>query len=153
MDDNEVKRMGKPYTLSDTNHITCINTRFTSFHKPYFNNHISCTIKYLVSFEIQNQTFCVHMLHSFMSQDIVERQSSEGHQQSRQSDVSLSVEKNSSESTENIHMKQVCNVKDILYLTLYINFHLYFLQQANLCIYFLFTFTAATSGYETITCC
>ena len=93
------------------------------------------------------------MLHSFMSQDIVERQSSEGHQQSRQSGVSLSVEKNSSESTENIHMKQVCNVKDILYLTLYINLHLYFLQQANLCIYFLFTFTAATSGYETITCC
>ena len=48
-----------------------------------------------------------------MSQDIDERQSPDGHQQSRQSDGSLSVEKGSSESTENIHIKQVCNIKDI----------------------------------------
>ena len=49
------------------------------------------------------------MLNYFLSQDIVERQiSSDGHQQSRQSDLSLSVEKESTDTKEKIETQKVC---------------------------------------------
>ena len=49
------------------------------------------------------------MLNYFLSQDIVERQtSSDGHQQSRQSDSSLSIEKEFTDTKENIQTQKVC---------------------------------------------
>ena len=53
-------------------------------------------------------------LYSLLSQDIVERQKSDGHQQSRQSDASLSDGKESIERNENIvTTTKVCNIVQI----------------------------------------
>merc|ERR1712080_418056 len=96
---------------------------------------------------------------SFMSQDTYERQL-DGHQQLRQPDTSFSDEHDTVESTQNIRINEVCPLhENEMCLCIYASKYQYKCNSNTTRLhiynnlYIFLTFTAATSGYETNTCC